>query len=81
MKKLTTTVYYFYLFGVFLTGVIPKSLPVLLTEPVLRKAAVDRGLRFSTEQYECQLRNDFTKCAESAFLVYISTFYFGSNRF
>ena len=32
-------------------GVIPKSLPVPSTEPVLRKAAVDRGLRFSTEQY------------------------------
>ena len=31
------------------TGVIPKSLPVLSTEPILRKAAVDRGLRFSTE--------------------------------
>ena len=30
------------------TGVIPKSLSVLSTEPVLRKAAVDRGLRFST---------------------------------
>ena len=33
------------------TGVIPKSLPVLSTEPVLHKAAVDRGLRFSTKQY------------------------------
>ena len=26
-----------------ITGVIPKSLPVLSTESVLRKAAVDRG--------------------------------------
>ena len=39
------------------TGVIPKSLPVLSTEPVLRKAAVDRELRFSTEQYECRQKN------------------------
>ena len=54
-------------------GVIPKSLPVLSTEPVLRKAAVDRGLRFSTEQYGCRQRNDFIKCAESVMLVYFST--------
>ena len=40
-----------------LTGVIPKSLPVLLTEPVLCKAAVDQGLRFSTEQYGCCQRD------------------------
>ena len=32
-------------------GVIPKSLPVLSTEPVLRKAAINQGLRFSTEYY------------------------------
>ena len=42
----------------FCTGVIPKSLPVLSTEPVLRKAAVDREIRFSTEQYECRLRDN-----------------------
>ena len=35
------------------TGVIPKSLPMLLSMSVLRKAAVDQGLRFSTEQYGC----------------------------
>ena len=46
-------------------GVIQKSLLVLSTEPVLRKAAVDRGLGFSTEQYGCRQRNDFIKCAES----------------
>ena len=48
-----------------ITGVISKSLPILSTEPVLLKAAVDRGLRFSTEQYGCQQRNNFIKCAES----------------
>ena len=32
------------------TGVIPKSLPVLLTEPVPRKDAVDREIRLSTDQ-------------------------------
>ena len=49
----------------FYTGVIPKSLSVLSTEPVLRKTAVDRGLRISTEQYGCRQRNDFIICAKS----------------
>ena len=31
---------------------------MLSTEPVLRKAAVDRGLRFSTEQYGCRQRDN-----------------------
>ena len=53
------------LFHSMTTGVIPKSLPVLWTEPVLRKAAVDREIRFSTEQYGCRQRNDFIKCAVS----------------
>ena len=43
------------------------------------KAAVDRGLQFSTEQYGCRQRNDFIKFAESV-LVYVSIF-LGSNRF
>ena len=38
---------------------------VLSTEPVLRKAAVDREIWFSTEQYGCRQRNDFIKCAVS----------------
>ena len=38
-------------------GVIPKSLPVPSTEPALRKAAVDRGLRFLTDQYGCRQRD------------------------
>ena len=46
------------------TGVLPKSLSVLSTEPVLRQAAADRGLRFSTEQYGCRQSNDFIKFAE-----------------
>ena len=36
---------------------MPKLLPLLSTEPVLRKAAVDRGIRFSTEQHGCQQRD------------------------
>ena len=56
------------------TGVIPKSLPVLSTEQVLRKAAVDRELRFSTEQYGCRQRNDFVKCAVRL-LFYCMFFY------
>ena len=43
-----------------ITGVIPKSLPVLSTKPVLRKTAVDRGLRFSTMQYGCQQRDNMS---------------------
>ena len=43
---------------ILITGVIPKSLPVLSTEPVLRKVAVDREIGFSTEQYGCRQRND-----------------------
>ena len=39
-------------------GVIPKSLPMLSTEPVLHKTAVDRGLWFSTEQYGCRQRDN-----------------------
>ena len=31
---------------------------MLSTEPVLRKAAVDLGLRFSTEQYGCRQRDN-----------------------
>ena len=59
-----------------ITGVIPKSLPVLSTEPVLRKAAVDQGLRFSTEQYECGKRNDFVKCTVRVlFYCMFFTFY------
>ena len=41
-----------------LTGVIPKSLPVLSTKPVLRKAAVNREIWFSTEQYGCRQRDN-----------------------
>ena len=42
---------------------------MLPTEPVLRKAAVDREIRFSTEQYGCRQRNDFIKCAVCYFSV------------
>ena len=39
-------------------GVIPNPLPVLSTEPVLRKRAVDREIRSSTEQYGCRQRSN-----------------------
>ena len=38
------------------TGVIPISLFLLVTKTVLRKAAVDRGVRLSTGRYGCQYR-------------------------
>ena len=31
---------------------------MLSTDPVLRKAAVDRGLRFLTEKYGCRQRDN-----------------------
>ena len=58
------------------TGVIPKSLLVLSTEPDLRKSAVDREIQFSTEKYGCRQRND-CKCV---ILLYGSLF-LDSNRF
>ena len=59
----------------FTTEVIPKPLPVLSTERVLPKAAVDRGLRFSTEQYGCRQRNDFinalkVRCFSEYFYIF-----------
>ena len=61
--------------------VIPKSLPVLLTEPVVHKAAVNQGLPFSTEQYGCRQRNYFIKYAESALVKCIFLHFLGLNRF
>ena len=63
-----------------ITGVILKWLPVLSTEPVLRKAAVDRGLRVSTEQCGCRQRNDFVKCAEKVLFYCMFLHFLGSNR-
>ena len=42
---------------------------MLSTEPVLCKAAVDRGLRLSTEQYGCRQGSDFVKCAVRVFFI------------
>ena len=61
-------------------GVVPKSLHVLSTEPVLRKAAIDRGLRFSTEQYGCRQRNDFVECAVRVLFYCMFLHFLGSNR-
>ena len=47
---------------------------MLSTEPVLRKAAVDRGLRFSTEQYGCRQRNDFINALK---VRYFSVYFYG----
>ena len=59
------------------TAAIPKSLPVLSAETVLRKAAFDREIRFSTKHYGCRQRNDFVKCAVSVFFgVYFYIIWF-----
>ena len=42
--------------GLF-TGVIPISLFLLATGTVLRKAAIDRGVRLATGQYGCRQIN------------------------
>ena len=65
------------------TGVKPTSLPVLSTEPVLRKVAVDREVRLSTEQYGSRRRVTllmrFVKCAASVlfsvcfYIVWVQT--------
>ena len=60
-------------YGSTIVGGISKSLAVLWTEPVLRKAAVDREMRFSTVQYGCRQRNDFDNCAVS--VTYVSTLF------
>ena len=38
------------------TGVIPISLFLLATVTVLRKAAIDRGVRLATGRYGCRYR-------------------------
>ena len=38
------------------TGVIPILLFLLATRTVLRKAAIDRGVRLATGQYGCRYR-------------------------
>ena len=38
------------------TGVIPISLFLLATGTVLRKAAIDRGVRLATGRYGCRYR-------------------------
>ena len=61
--------------GQYFTGVIPKSLPVLSTEPVLRKVAVDRVIRVLIEQYGCRQRNDFVSLpSRNVILGYVSIF-------
>ena len=40
----------------FNTGVIPISLFLLATGTVLRKAAIDRGVRLATGRYGCRYR-------------------------
>ena len=39
-----------------ITGVIPISLFLLATGTVLRKAAIDRGVRLATGRYGCRYR-------------------------
>ena len=41
----------------FFTGVIPISLFLLATGTVLRKAAIDRGVRLATGRYGCRQIN------------------------
>ena len=45
-----------YLIASINTGVIPISLFLLATGTVLRKAAIDRGVRLATGRYGCRYR-------------------------
>ena len=57
MKKMFLS--FFIIFGcakTVVTGVIPISLFLLATGTVLRKAAIDRGVRLATGRYGCRYR-------------------------
>ena len=43
--------------NILTTGVIPISLFLLATGTVLRKAAIDRGVRLATGRYGCRQLN------------------------
>ena len=59
----------------YLTGVIPISLFLLATGTVLRKAAIDRGVRLTTGRYGCRYRGSrvgrFWRGHSVSFIVYI----------
>ena len=56
------------------TGVIPISLLLLATGTVLRKAAIDRGVRIATGRYGCRYRGSrverFWRGHSVSFIVY-----------
>ena len=60
------------------TGVIPKSLPVVSTEPILRKVDVDQEIRFSIEQYGCRQRHPYFDWmpARSVISIFLCSDYF-----
>ena len=57
-----------------ITGVIPISLFLLATGTVLRKAAIDRGVRLATGRYGCRYRGSrverFWRGHSVCFIVY-----------
>ena len=55
-----------------LTGVMPKLLPVLSTEPVLRKVAVDREIRLSSSSADVDSK---TTSLNALQVCYFSVFY------
>ena len=58
------------------TGVIPISLFLLATGTVLRKAAIDRGVRLATGRYGCrQIKKTIKLDGKCANLVCVPTFW------
>ena len=58
-----------------ITGVIPISLLLLATGTVLCKAAIDRGVRFSTGRYGCRQLKNIKVDDTCANLVCVPTFW------
>ena len=58
-----------------ITGVIPISLFLLATGTVLCKAAINRGVRFSTGRYGCRQLKNIKFDGKCANLVCVPTFW------
>ena len=52
-------------------GVIPISLLLLATGTVLRKAAIDRGVRLATGRYGCRFRGGHELNASGGVIAYV----------
>ena len=63
------------------TGVIPISLFLLATGTVLRKAAIDRGVRLATGRYSCRQINKPSNATVSVLIKCVFLHFWCLNRF